>query len=191
MASPTSNAIKLGSGTNPVRLSFARLFNAKPFAPGQTPRFEASFLLDPSNKEHAATIATIKEEAKKLVIGAGLNPKDFKLCFGPGEQKSYDGYEGMFFVTSANTTRPTVVDRNRNPVAESDAQAPYSGSYVIGSVTLWLQNNAYGKRINANLRAVQFVKDGPAFGVAPVKADEEFEALGDGAPAAGGDDGFG
>jgi hypothetical protein len=177
MASPTSAPIHLGTGTSPVRLSFARLFSPKPFAPGQTPRFEASFLLDPSNKDHAATIATIKDEAAKLVKSANLNPKDFKLCFGPGESKRYEGYEGMFFVTSSNTNRPTVVNRARAPVAEGDQQAPYSGCYVIGSITLWLQNNAYGKRINANLRAVQFVKDGQAFGVAPVNAEEEFEAL--------------
>ena len=190
MASPTTNPIKLGSGTAPVRLSFARLFTPKPFAPGQTPRFEASFLLDPTNKEHAATIAQIKDEAKKLILGAGLNPKDFKLCFGEGDKqdKVYDGYAGMYVVRSANTTRPTVVDRSRHPLAEGDDQAPYSGCYVIGSVTFWLQNNAYGKRINANLRAVQFVKDGDAFGVAPVKAEEEFEPLGDSDSKASDDD---
>ena len=48
--------------------------------------------------------------------------------------------------------------------------------------------NEFGKRINANLRAVQFVKDGEAFGVKPVDAEDEFDVLeGD---AAGGDDDF-
>jgi hypothetical protein len=49
---PTSDIIKLKN----VRLSFARLWKPKAFQEGQDPRFEATFLLDPSNAEHAATI---------------------------------------------------------------------------------------------------------------------------------------
>jgi hypothetical protein len=61
-------------------------------------------------------------------------------------------------------------------LAEDDGVL-YSGCYVNMTVTLWTQDNEYGKRVNANLRAVQFVKDGEAFGVAPVDAEEEFDEV--------------
>lgn len=182
---PTSDVIKLKN----VRLSFARLWKPKAFQDGQDPRFEATFLLDPTNATHAATINEIKAAASKMIKESGLDARSFKLCFGRGDEKPYDGWAGMVYLASNNKTRPTVVDRNRNPVAEGDAQAPYSGCYVNASITLWLQNNQYGKRINANLRAVQFSEKGEAFGVQAARAEEEFEALGDApAGATAGDD---
>ncbi len=44
-------------------------------------------------------------------------------------------------------------------------------------IRLWYQDNHYGKRINASLRNVQFVKDGEPFGAKPVAPEEDFEAL--------------
>ena len=169
---PTSEKIKL---TN-VRLSFQRLFVPKSFKEGQPARFEASFLLDPSDKAHAALIKEIKTRAKEVIKEQwGEKPKSLKVCFGSGDEKDYDGYEGQFYITSNNRTRPTVVDRNLQPLVEADGK-PYSGCYVNGTITLWAQDNQFGKRINANLRAVQFVRDGEAFGVQPVEAEEEFDA---------------
>lgn len=172
----TSDIIQLKN----VRLSFPRLFTARAFRPGQEPRFEASFLLDPSNKDHASTIQLLRATAKKLAeeTWQGKIPKDLKLCFGKGDDKEYDGYSGMVYLTSSNKTRPTVVDRNRSPLTEADGK-PYAGCFVNATVTLWAMNNEFGKRINANLRGIQFVRDGEAFGVKPVDAEAEFEALED------------
>lgn len=191
-SAPTSEVIQLGSGNSPARLSFARLYTAKSFRPGQDARFEATFLLDPSNVEHAATIKKLQQTAAALAQQAfsGQIPPDIKLCITKGDLKAYDGYKGMIAIATHNKVRPTVVNRSRNPVAEGENQAPYSGCYVIGTITLWVQNNEFGKRINANLRGVQFVKDGQAFGMQPVDADDEFEALEDapgGAPTLGAD----
>lgn len=172
----TSDPIKLPR----ARLSFPHLFEPKAFRQGQEPRFEASFLLDPSDKAHAKVIKQIKSTAKELAEekwGKKL-PRGLKFGFGDGDDKDYDGYEGQFYITTANKTRPTVVDRDRTPLAASDGR-PYAGCYVNGSITLWAQNNEYGQRINANLRAVQFVADGEAFGVKPVDAEEEFNDLSD------------
>jgi len=176
----TSEVITLGSGADPVRLSFARLFTPKAFRKDQTPRYEGTFLLDVTNKAHAATIAEIKATTKALLtehFGDKI-PKGVVTCFGDGNTKEYDGYEGMFYISSSNKTRPNVVDRGRSPLAEADGK-PYSGCYVIGTITLWIMDNEFGRRVNANLRAVQFVKDGVAFGVKPVDAEEEFEKLED------------
>lgn len=169
-----------------VRLSFPRLFNAKAFRAGQDPRFEASFLLDPSNPEHAEAIKTIKRQAKIVATEEWGNdiPKAVKKCYGSGDEKDYDGYAGMFYIATSNKTRPSVVDRDRSPLTAEDGK-PYAGCYVNATITVWsmdgtkLGDSSWGKRINANLRAVQFVRDGEAFGVQPVDAEEEFEDLSD------------
>jgi hypothetical protein len=177
--STTSEVIKLKN----VRLSFPRLFKPKSFRQGQDARYEATFLIDPSNKEHAALLEQLKAETKKILTakyGAGNIPKAFKenLCFKNGDTKDYEGYEGMWFIATANKQRPTVVDQRKNPLTEADGK-PYAGCYVNASITLWAMDNEFGKRVNANLRAIQFVRDGEAFGVKPVDADEEFDDLGE------------
>lgn len=184
--SPTSEILKL----NNVRLSFADIYKAKAFSDDQEPKYKANLLLDPSNKENADAIAAVYAAAKKLIAESGINQKEFKLCFGKGDTKTYDGYAGMIYVSASNSTRPTVVNRRRDPVVEGDHEAPYSGSYVNATITLWLQNNKWGKRINANLRGIQFVRDGEAFGARPADAETEFEPLDEGAetPVATADD---
>jgi hypothetical protein len=171
-----------------VRLSFAQLFEAKPFSPGLPAKYSATFILDPTNKDHAASIAEIKAAMAKVAAeglpGHKLGPE--ALCLKNGNTKGYDGWKDMIVFVASNSVRPVVVDQKLVPVVAGDKNAPYSGCYVNATVTLWSQNNSYGKRINGNLRAVQFVKDGPAFGVAPVDADDEFEALGDTADTSAG-----
>ncbi len=193
--STTSEKIQLKN----VRLSFARLFEPKAFREGQKARFEASFLLDPSNEEHQAQIEEIQEKALAVIKAKhnGKIPKALDLCFGyadgdpikvgpnkyTNKPKEYDGYEGMLAISSANTTQPKVVGRKRDPdtgkfeALTGESGVVYSGCYVNATLTLWAQDNEFGKRVNANLRAVQFVRNGEAFGVAPVDADDEFDEV--------------
>ncbi|MDQ9777799.1 DUF2815 family protein, partial [Acinetobacter baumannii] len=42
---------------------------------------------------------------------------------------------------------------------------------------LWCQDNNYGKRINASLRGVQFLKDGEAFAGGGIASEDDFEDL--------------
>ena len=99
---------------------------------------------------------------------------------GQGEVK--EGYADMWVIGASEFVRPAVANRSGGPVVEGEPQAPYGGSYVNATITLWTQNNKWGKRVNANLRGVQFVKDGDAFGRAPISAEDEFEALEDNTP---------
>ena len=50
-----------------VRLSFARLFEAKAFQEGQAPRYEAAFLLDPSDKKHTRKIKEIQRQSDAII----------------------------------------------------------------------------------------------------------------------------
>lgn len=172
-----------------VRLSFAQLDKPKAFKPGQEPRFEATFLLDPTRKDHAEYIATIKAEAKKLVLSEwGEKPAGLELCFGLANEHpkkaTYDGYKNMFYIVTANKDQPTIVGRNKVDgafVAQKPGMAewPLSGFFVNTNPTLWTQRNTFGNAVRANLRIVQFVRKGTPFGAGSADANEEFQALGD------------
>lgn len=171
--SKTSDLIPLKT----VRLSFPVLWRPKAFEPGKDPQYQATFLLDPSDRDHAAQITSIKRAAKAVAMEAfGEVPPGLKKCFGlankhPNKSK-YDGYKDMFYISTGNTNRPTLVDRKRQDLEESDGVL-YAGCYVNTNVSLWTYDHPKGgKGIAGNLRIVQFVKDGEAFGNAPAKADE-------------------
>lgn len=157
-----------------VRLSFPALFEARAMKGGR-PKFSASFLL---NKERdAAQIESIRSAVnthlKTKNKGAKL-PSD-KLCLRDGAEKTFDGYgEGVMYVSASNANRPMVVDLQGNPLTASDAKL-YAGCYVNANLDIWWQDNDYGKRVNASLRSVQFVRDGEPFGAGPLDASKEFE----------------
>ncbi len=171
----TSEVIKLPN----VRLSFPHLFKAKSFETGQDAKFQATFLLDPTDKDHARAIKQIKAQAKAVLIekfGEMPEKGDYKLCFGMADKhpkkKKYDGYEGMFYIATSNTIAPNLMDRRKQEVIESDGVL-YAGAYVNSNITLWPQDHPRGgKGVNANLRIVQFYRDGDAFGTAKASADE-------------------
>ena len=107
-----------------------------------------------------------------------------KVALHSGDTKSqYDGYEGNMFVASRTATRPLVIDRDKSQLTAEDGK-PYSGCYVNASVELWAQDNAYGKRVNAQLGGVQFFADGDAFAGGGSSADaDDFDDIGAGADA--------
>lgn len=161
-----------------VRLAFPQLFAAKAFEDGQTPRFTATFIIDP--KEHTKVIAKVEKLAEALVFDKfnGKPPKKLtRPIIQDGNDKDYVGFEDKVFINAASKRRPVVIDRSKQPITEDDGII-YGGCYVNASVGLWVQNNQWGKAVNAELRGVQFVKDGEAFGAgAPVNVDSEFEEL--------------
>jgi hypothetical protein len=153
-----------------VRLSFPQIWTPKSFAPGQDPRFNANFLLDKDTQ--ADQIKKIKEAMNAIAEEKwrGKKPAGLKLCLGDGAEKEYDGYENSMFISASTKVRPTIVDQRKNPLAEEDGK-PYAGCYVNAAITLWAQDNQWGKRINASLDAIQFVREGDPFAGKRVTAD--------------------
>ncbi|MNP47458.1 hypothetical protein D3C76_1415120 [compost metagenome] len=75
------------------------------------------------------------------------------------------------------------MDRDRTQLTAQEGK-PYSGCYVNVIVDIWAQDNSYGKRINAQLQGIQFVRDGEAFSGGGTSADaSDFEEIADGADA--------
>lgn len=176
-----------------VRLAFPKLFTAEQVNGQGEFKFSAAFpiVLDSDNAKalEAACKAVGKEKWKDKAdaIYAKL-VEDNRVCFSKKEKTStsgdvFDGFGGHGYVNASSKTRPTVLDRNPQvQLVEADGR-PYGGCYVNASIEIWAQDNKHGKRLNATLRGVQFVKDGDAFvGGAPASSDE-FDDLGEGAAA--------
>lgn len=171
-----------------VRLSFSYIFEPREAKAGDDgkvgkPKYSATFMLD--KKRHALLIKQVNAAIDQLVHDqwkGKLKRTALKnCCLHDGEEKEgvIDGYDSsMMFISTSSERRPPVVDRDRSPLTAADNR-PYSGCYVNASIRLWVQDNKWGKGVNAELRAVQFVKDGEAFGVAPADPNAEFEDLGE------------
>lgn len=157
-----------------VRCSFFNAFQPQAMKQGDKPAYSSHFLLendDPQLKELAKLIKEVAVEAygsKGEQLLKQLKAAD-KICLRDGDDKLtadgdvMEGYEGHHYVSSRSYVRPTIIDRDKSPLSEDDGR-PYSGCYVNAQVNIWAQSGEYGKRINAQLGGVQFVKDGAAFG---------------------------
>ena len=153
-----------------VRLSFPSLFKKAVFN-GQETKFEATFLI-PKDSDLAAIVenavdAFIEEQFK------GKPPKGLKkTCLIDGDEKEYDGYEGMLAFKASTGKRPLVIDNDKTPLTEDDNRI-YAGCYVNAIVSFWYSDHPLGgKQILANLSGVQFHKDGEAFSSGGASVDD-------------------
>ncbi len=165
-----------------VRLTFPQLFEAKTVNGQGEPKFSAAFLI-PRDHPQLAEVQTAIREAADTKWGpkAGDVLKQLKaadkLAVHDGDGKSnYEGYEGNLFVNASNKLRPLVIDGNRAPLTASDGK-PYSGCYVNAILEFWAQDNQFGKRVNASLLGVQFIRDGERLAGGAVAAADDFEAI--------------
>jgi hypothetical protein len=171
-----------------VRLAFPALYEAKTVNGEGKPAFSAVFLLDPTHPDiklvNAAIDAVAKEKwgAKADAILKTARAAD-KVCLHNGDTKAeYAGFEGNFYISARNATRPLVIDTDKSPLTEQDGR-PYAGCYVNASIDIWAQDNNYGKRVNASLGGVQFFKDGDAFAGGGAASEDEFDDISAGADA--------
>lgn len=171
-----------------VRLAFPALFEAKTVNGEGEPAFSAVFLLDPADPQIKAinaaidTVAKDKFGAKADSVLKQMRAGD-KVCLHDGDSKAdYAGFPGSLFISARSKTRPLVLNADKTPLTAADGK-PYAGCYVNASVELWAQDNNYGKRVNASLRGVQFLKDGDAFAGGGAASEDEFDDVAEGATA--------
>ena len=159
-----------------ARLSFPSLFKKAVFD-GKEGKYEATLLFPKSDtatyEKITAEIEKIKKDNKNAKVGAD------KIFIKDGDDSEYDGCEGMWMVKASNNKRPTVINRDKTPLVEED-EVLYAGCYVNAIIDGWFQNNQFGKRVNANLLGVQFVKDGQPLGDGAKTADvDDFDDIED------------
>lgn len=173
-----------------VRIAFPNLFEPSTVAGEGEPRYGAAFILPsdhPQLKDIQAKIlavATEKWKDKAEAVVKGLEKTD-KVALHDGDTKpAYDGFAGNLFISASAkvSARPTAINKDKTPLTDRDGVI-YAGCYVNASIDFWAQDNAYGKRINAQLRGVQFHRDGDAFSAGRPADTDEFEDVSEGADA--------
>ncbi len=181
---------------NNVRLSFAQgLFDAQAIEAGSIPKFNCHFVFPSDHEclkklqEAVVAAAQAKWPNSWQTVIKQLQSAD-RICVHDGALKADkpygSAYGGNFFVAASNEIRPTVVDcvagpdGRARPLTKADGK-PYSGCYVNAEVDIWPQDNKWGKRINATLMGVQFLRDGPRLAGSGVSSPSAFEAIPDAA----------
>lgn len=166
-----------------VRFTFVQsLFDAKQVNNQGEAKFSCTGLLPRDHPQLPAigttihAVAVAKWGAKADEVLKALKAGD-RLPLHDGDAKNqYQGYAGNYFINASNKMRPLVIGPARENLTAADGK-PYSGSYGNMIVQFWAQDNQYGKRINASLLGVQFVKDGERLAGGGVAAADDFEAI--------------
>ena len=187
-----------------VRLSFPDLFKpGKPMNEGDQPKFGGQFIIDLGSEAETAAKGAMMAAAQETF---GVNWKAIvqamektKKCLRNGndnldkEGNVRQGYADKMYIVARNKAKPAIVhgknaDGTFKHLTEADGK-PYGGCIVNVKIDIKamkakekIPNQIYG-----SLMAVQFVKDGEAFGAAP-GTPEGFDDVDMGA-AAGGVDG--
>ncbi len=170
-----------------VRATFPHYFEAVQVQGKGKVAFSGSFLMPPEHPDIAILQAGItqcandKWGARAAEILPVLIAGD-RVCLHDGNIKAnHEGYAGNMFVSSRSFVRPLVIGTDKAPLTAEDGK-PYSGCYVNAQISLWAQDNSHGKRVNAQLRGVQFLRDGEAFSGGGKVADvDEFNTVDDSA----------
>lgn len=167
---------------NNARLSFPHIFEKATYD-GKETKYEATLLISKDDEEtikkikkaiHAALLEKFNTQEK---IPKGIT-KGVRNCLRDGDDVEYDGYANHMSFKAGNSKRPRTLGRDKRPV-EADSGLLYAGCYVDVIVEIWVQDNQYGRRINANLMAVRHRADGEPFGagVIPDGIEDGFEEL--------------
>lgn len=157
-----------------VRLSFPSLFDRSNFD-GKEGKFEATFLIPKSDKK---TKKLLDDAIAAKLAEAKIKVASDKYCLKDGDDSEYDGYADHWSLKASNSKRPTLINRDKSQLTKDD-EVLYPGCRVNAIVDIWIQNNQYGKRVNANLYGVQFVADDEPFGNGPVDVTDDFDDLED------------
>ena len=175
---------------NNVRCSFPHLFEP-PVINGDEGKCGSTLLLD--EVDDADMIKRLQADITALAKAKFKKDlSDDKKCLRLGEDKR-DEYVGYYALSANSQKRPRVFchsrmsEDGRKPYLienEDDGCAIYAGCRVNAKIQLWVQDNKYGKRVNAELVAIQFAGDDEAFDGSYVSPDDAAEGF----AAAVGDD---
>lgn len=174
-----------------IRFSYPHL--DKPFK-GEDGEGKARYglvgLMPKSAEYKASTQLVIREISRILKDQKATIPSANKFMRDGDLRPDKDAWVGNFTISAGEERPPALRGRGKDPktgrarilTPEEAARVFYAGCYGNILIRPWWQNNKWGKKVNANLLAVQFVRDGEAFGEGRISddaIDESFGAIDD------------
>lgn len=145
-----------------VVLNFPSLFTLPTINGEKATKYSTKIILDPEiNKVALKQLQAAIEDLRKEKFKDGKLGSD-RICLRDGDDLGQEVYEGKWVLSASTKKRPVVVQAVKGelePLTEDDGKM-YSGVVVNANVSLWAQDNKFGKRINCELIAVQWKEDG-------------------------------
>ena len=182
--SKVMNPTKVITGKKTV-MSYLNVNEPKTPLGGGTPKFSVSLIIPKSDtvtkaKIDAAIQAAYEEGQSKLkgsskvvpALEAIKNP----LRDGDKERPGDDAYKNSWFVNANSTTKPGVVDADRNPIL--DTSELYSGIIGRASINFYAFNSNGNRGIACGLNNIQKLADGTPLG-GHSRAEDDFADLDD------------
>lgn len=129
---------------------------------------------------HKEAMLLIRDEIRRILAENKL--KDIaadRKFLRDGDLTAKPTDAGMWIVAAREKTPPILRDENNRNVEQVNAGRKfYGGCWISVLIRPWFQSNEWGKRVNANLLAVQFRKDGEAFGEGRITEDDVDDVFG-------------
>ncbi len=180
----TENAVLYDDGTilvKNVRLSYPHL--DKPYAGKGKDQGEPKFgVVGLAPKAtHKDVMLMCRDEIRRLLAENKI--KDIaadKKFIRDGDLTGKEENEGQWIISAREKNAPILRDQRNKTVQAVDASRIfYGGCYGNILIRPWWQSNDFGKRVNANLLAVQFARDGEPFGEGRISEDDADEVFGE------------
>ena len=150
--------------TGKVRFCYVNVFEPTAMDEGDTPKYNICVLIPKSNTKTLEKINKAIEAAKqagkaKLADKNGKIPSNLKLPLRDGDDERSDdpAFEGMYFINANSQRKPSIVDKELNPIMEKEEF--YSGCYGRVSINFYAFNVS-SKGIAAGLNNLQKLEDG-------------------------------
>ena len=182
--SKVMNPTKVITGKRTV-MSYLNVNEPKAPMGGGTPKYSVSLIIPKSDtvtidKIRSAIQAAYDEGQSKLKGNSKFVPalEDIKtpLRDGDKERKGDDAYANAYFVNANSTTKPGVVDADRNPILDSSEL--YSGIIGRASINFYAFNSNGNRGIACGLNNIQKLSDGTPLG-GHSRAEDDFADLDD------------
>ena len=184
MAKKMSSPTKVVTGRHTV-FSYLNVNEPKTPMGGGTPKYSVSLIIPKSDtvtlaKIRAAIQAAYDEGQSKLkgnsTFVPALEALKTPLRDGDKERKGDDAYRNAYFINANSTTKPGVVDADRQPILDSSEL--YSGIIGRASVNFYAFNSNGNKGIACGLNNLQKLSDGTPLG-GHSRAEDDFADLDD------------
>lgn len=163
--------------TGKVRFCYSNVFEPQVMNEGDTPKYNICILIPKSDTKTLDKIKKAIEAAKvagkaKIADKNGKIPSTLKMPLRDGDEERSDdpAYEGMMFINASSTRKPTIVDKDLNPIMSQEEF--YSGCYGRASINFYAFN-VQSKGIAAGLNNLQKLADGEPLAGGST-ADEDF-----------------
>lgn len=184
MSKKITNPTKVVTGRHTV-FSYLNVNEPKVPMGGGTPKYSVSLIIPKSDtvtvaKIRAAIKAAYDEGQSKLKGNSksipALESIKTPLRDGDKDRKGDEAYADSWFVNANSTTKPGVVDADRNPILETSEL--YSGIIGRASINFYAYNTNGNRGIACGLNNLQKLADGTPLG-GRSRAEDDFADLDD------------